>query len=556
MNIEEAYQIDKETGTTFWHQAILKEMKNNAVAFRFLEENESVPVGSTWIPFHMIFDVKCDLTRKARYVAGGHWTQPAAQITYSSVVTRESIRIAFLVAALNDLEILSADIGNAYLQAPAREQVHTTAGPEFGPARQGQTVIIVRAMYGLKSSGAAWHAQLSETLYSMDFKPTLADPDVWYRAACKPNGFEYYEYILVYVDDILALSHAPRLIMETIKKQYRLKEEPTPPKVYLGATIKPWSIPNEVKPVWSMSSSNYIKEAIRVLELELSKAGKTLRGKPSTPMQANYRPELDVSPILGPDQASYYMSLIGILRWAVELGRIDIYIDVALLSSFLCQPRIGHLEQVFHIFAYLKCHETSTVVFDPNYVAWEAEPFVQQEWNEFYKDAKEQLPVNAPSSRGHAVQLNAFVDADHAGNRVTRRSHTGILIYLNCSPIIWYSKAQSTVEASTFGSEFVALRICVEMLEALRYKLRMFGVPIDGAANVFCDNKSVVTNATVPTSTLKKKHNSIAYHRVREAVAAGVLRIAKVHTTENLADLLTKPLSATALKALIQKILW
>ena len=556
MNIEEAYQIDKETGTTFWHQAILKEMKNNAVAFRFLEENESVPVGSTWIPFHMIFDVKCDLTRKARYVAGGHWTQPAAQITYSSVVTRESIRIAFLVAALNDLEILSADIGNAYLQAPAREQVHTTAGPEFGPARQGQTVIIVRAMYGLKSSGAAWHAQLSETLYSMDFKPTLADPDVWYRAACKPNGFEYYEYILVYVDDILALSHAPRIIMETIKKQYRLKEEPTPPKVYLGATIKPWSIPNEVKPVWSMSSSNYIKEAIHVLELELSKAGKTLRGKPSTPMQANYRPELDVSPILGPDQASYYMSLIGILRWAVELGRIDIYIDVALLSSFLCQPRIGHLEQVFHIFAYLKCHETSTVVFDPNYVAWEAEPFVQQEWNEFYKDAKEQLPVNAPSSRGHAVQLNAFVDADHAGNRVTRRSHTGILIYLNCSPIIWYSKAQSTVEASTFGSEFVALRICVEMLEALRYKLRMFGVPIDGAANVFCDNKSVVTNATVPTSTLKKKQNSIAYHRVREAVAAGVLRIAKVHTTENLADLLTKPLSATALKALIQKILW
>jgi hypothetical protein len=158
-NIEEAYQIDKEMGTDYWHQAVLKEMRNNAVAFKFLEEGEQVPVGSTWIPFHMIFDVKCDLTRKARFVAGGHWTQPATQITYSSVVTRESIRIAFLVAALNDLEILSANIGNAYLQAPARERVHTTAGPEFGPSRQGQTVIIVRAMYGLKSSGAAWHAQ-------------------------------------------------------------------------------------------------------------------------------------------------------------------------------------------------------------------------------------------------------------------------------------------------------------------------------------------------------------------------------------------------------------
>ncbi len=100
------------------------------------------------------------------------------------------------------------------------------------------------------------------------------------------------------------------------------------------------------------------------------------------------------------------------------------------------------------------------------------------------------------------------------------------------------------------------MRIMVEMLESIRYKLRMFGIAIDGAANVFCDNKSVITNSTVPTSTLKKKHNSIAYHRVREAVAAGVLQIAKVHTTENLADLLTKPLPAHSLKHLIQRILW
>jgi len=556
LSVEEAYQIDRETNTDFWHQAIMKEMKNNAVAFRFLEEGEHIPVGSTWIPFHMIFDVKCDLTRKARFVAGGHWTQASSQLTYSTVVTRESIRIAFLIAALNELDILAADIGNAYLQAPTREQVHTTAGPEFGPSRVGQTVVIIRAMYGLKSSGAAWHAQLSETLLGMGFKPSLADPDVWYRAACKEDGFEYYEYLLVYVDDILAISHKPGIIMKTIQKQYRLKDEPMAPKQYLGAVIKQWSIPNELRPVWCMSATNYIKEALRCLEIELARSGKTLRGKPSTPMQTNYRPELDVSPLLDPEQANYYMSLIGILRWAVELGRLDIYIDVCLLSSHMCQPRIGHLEQVLHIFAYLKHHENSNMVFDPNYINWESEAFIKYDWTEFYKDAKEQLPVNAPPPRGHAVQINAFIDADHAGNRVTRRSHTGILIYLNCAPIIWFSKAQSTVETSTFGAEFIAMRIGVEMLEALRYKLRMFGIPIDGPANVFGDNKSVITNATVPSSTLKKKHNSIAYHRVREAVAAEVVQIAKVHTTENLADLLTKPLGASALKTLIQKILW
>jgi hypothetical protein len=94
------------------------------------------------------------------------------------------------------------------------------------------------------------------------------------------------------------------------------------------------------------------------------------------------------------------------------------------------------------------------------------------------------------------------------------------------------------------------------MMEALRYKLRMFGIPVDGPSNVFCDNKSVVTNSTVPTSLLSKKHNSIAYHRVRESVAAGVIRIAKVHSKENLADLLTKPLPTADLKYLAQRILW
>ena len=124
----------------------------------------------------MIFDVKVDFTRKARFVAGGHWTDAPSQLTYSSVVTRDSVRIAFLIAALNELDILAADTGNAYLHAPVREKVHTTAGPELGPHNVGKTVIVVRAMYGLKSSGAAWHAKLSETLHSMDFVPSYADP--------------------------------------------------------------------------------------------------------------------------------------------------------------------------------------------------------------------------------------------------------------------------------------------------------------------------------------------------------------------------------------------
>jgi hypothetical protein len=116
-----------------------------------------------------------------------------------------------------------------------------------------------------------------------------------------------------------------------------------------------------------------------------------------------YRPELDIIPMLRLEQANYYQSLIGVLRWVVKLGRIDININVALLSIHLAKPHTGHLEQVFHIFSYLKHHLNSHIVFDPNYVDWDKTSFVEYDWKEFYHDAHEPIPPNAPAPRGHVV---------------------------------------------------------------------------------------------------------------------------------------------------------
>jgi hypothetical protein len=254
--------------------------------------------------------------------------------------------------------------------------------------------------------------------------------------------------------------------------------------------------------------------------------------------------------------ANQFQEVIGILRWMVELGRIDIATPVALLSSFLAMPRRGHLEAAYHIFAYLKLHDRSKIVFDDAKIDWKSDKFKTVDWADFYPDAKEDLPPNAPEPRGKSVQINCFVDADHAGNKVTRRSHSGILIYLNSAPIDWYSKRQNTVESSSFGSEFIALRIATEKLEALRYKLRMMGIPIDGPANVFCDNDSVVKSSSTPESTLKKKHLSICYHKCRESQASGAVRVAWEQGTTNLADLLTKILPGPKLRSLVQRIMF
>jgi hypothetical protein len=113
---------------------------------------------------------------------------------------------------------------------------------------------------------------------------------------------------VVYVDDILVLSHCCKQVMQMIEKVYRIKDPPAKPEIYLGANISEWSISGEK--MWAMSSRHYINEAIRCLEVELQKSGQQLVGKPSTPMTPGYRPELDVSPLLEPDQVSYFMSLI------------------------------------------------------------------------------------------------------------------------------------------------------------------------------------------------------------------------------------------------------
>jgi hypothetical protein len=149
-----------------------------------------------------------------------------------------------------------------------------------------------------------------------------------------------------------------------------------------------------------------------------------------------------------------------------------------------------------------------------------------------------------------------FVDSDHVGDKVSRRSRTGFVILINRSIVDWLSKKQSTVETSVFGAEFCALKHGIENLRGIRYKLRMMGVPIDGASRIFGDNMSVVTNASKPESTLKKKSNSVCYHAVREAVAMGEALVAHIPTKFNLADLFTKVLGGSTRRFLVGSMLW
>jgi PAS domain-containing protein len=545
---KEAIQIDLENNNTLWQDAIALEMKNNRVAFEEHHGDVSKLIGYEEITGHIIFDVKLseNFRRKARFVADGHRVETPASITYSTVVYRDSVRILLTIAALNDLDVQGADVQNAFLSADNLERHWIRAGPEFGD-EEGKVFIVRRALYGLKSASAAFRSFMAKKLDEIGFRSSPADPDVWIRPAVKPDGFEYYEYVMMYVDDILAISHDAKGVLESMQgdtvKYKNGKIEP--PTMYLGARLQ--KKPLNGLDCWAITSVDYVNAAVKTVKESLEGKRWKLPGSAKTPMTASYYPELDTSPELGPADITFYQEMIGMLRWAVELGRVDINHEISILSQHQASPRQGHLEQILRIVAFLEKKPKLSLYMNPELPKLDYSIFHtdSSEFKEYYRDAEEELPHRMPEPRGLPVTTTAFVDASHGANKVTRRSHSGHILFVNRAPVKWYSKRQQTVETSAFSSEFIALKHCIEDVEHLRFKLRMFGIPLDpnqSETSILCDNESMARNTSNVESSLNKKHSAIAYHFARWNVAAGVCKIAWIPTGSNIADAMTKRL--------------
>ena len=186
--------------------------------------------------------------------------------------------------------------------------------------------------------------------------------------------------------------------------------------------------------------------------------------KVGNPFKMGYDPELDTSPELDPDAASCYLTITGILRLMIELGRIDIITKVSLLSSHAALSREGHLEAAVHIMAHVGQRYNSTLVYYPLYLEKDHSVFKECDWSEFYRNSKEEFAVNAPEPYRKEVDIHMFVDSHHAGNKVSRRSRSGFLIYVNTALVQWFLKKQFTVDTSVFGTEFVAMKQGIDTL--------------------------------------------------------------------------------------------
>ena len=273
-------------------------------------------------------------------MAGGHMTEAPNTLTYASIVSQEMVQIALMVAALNDLEVKTSDVPNAYLMAPCAEVIHTMLGAEFGKD-EGKTAIIVPALYRLASAGASFRNHLADCMQHLGYTSCLADMDLWYKLMVQPeDNFKYYSYILLYVDNCLCICHDAEAETHKIDKFFLMKKGSIgDPDMYLGARVKRMEMLNGVQ-AWALSLSKYVQEAVQNTEgyLRDELGGWGLKKRAPTPFMTEYDPDMHMTKEILAELATYFQSQIGIFHWMVELGQIDIATKVLFLASHVALP--------------------------------------------------------------------------------------------------------------------------------------------------------------------------------------------------------------------------
>ena len=529
-NHREAMRYDEMNGDNMWANAEVTETSqlDEYDAFESLGPDADIPEGYTLIRVHFVYDYKHDGRAKGRLVAGGHMTETPVESVYSGVVTLKGLRIVTFLAELNGLILWATDISCAYLESYTKEKIVFRAGPEFGE-REGHLMRVVKALYGLKSSGARWHDRLADVFREMGFFPSRADEDIWMR-----NMGDHYEYIAVYVDDLAIASKNPQAIVDALIGEHKFKLKGTGPITYhLGCDYF-----RDSTGTLCTAPRQYVDKMIGAYERMF---GSKPRMTYASPIEKGDHPELDTSELLDMDGIKKYQSMIGALQWIVTIGRFDIATAVMTMSGFRVAPRQGHLDRLKRMYGYLAKMKFGTIRFrteEPDYSDLADREY---DWEKsIYGNVTEEIPKDAPPPLGNRVVQTTLVDANLMHDLLTGKAVTGILHFLNQTPTDYTSRKQATVETSTYGSEFVAARTAAQQIMDLRLMLRYLGVPVHGKTFMFGDNESVVKSGSIPHSKLSKRHNALSYHFVRQAIASGMLRFGHIPGECNAADILSK----------------
>lgn len=478
-------------------------------------EFESLEFKHTWVrddnprtqplPTHPVLKVKrkSDGTVerfKARIVAGGNFQKYGEDYleTYAPVVSFSIVRIFLYLVLCLGMYVAQVDVKTAFLNGDLAENVWVMS-PRGIPGRKSLCYKLLKAIYGLKQAHLAWHRKLCSDLQDIGFKELENAPCV-FRRKCKSGT---YQFILVYVDDLLIL--APSImerdsIVTELKNLYELRVVDEV-DLFLGVQLG-WELDSEGKSVsLNMSQPLYVESILRRFGLQDSKPA-------CTPMVESFftglSSEKDKSVVL----TERYQQMIGSLLYLALRTRLDILAPVLILARFQKSPTAYCHRGVKRILRYLRGTHNYRVRYHSG-----------------------------------SLKIQAYVDADYAGDVVDRKSMSGFLIKLGDATCVWGSKKQATVALSTCESEYYAMTLAAKETIWIARVLKEVGLESSQDVVLRSDNQSAIKWATgerCPSG--RAKHIDVRVHFIRELISKSILNVDYVASEENDADILTKPL--------------
>uniref|UniRef100_A0A2N9FA36 CCHC-type domain-containing protein n=1 Tax=Fagus sylvatica TaxID=28930 RepID=A0A2N9FA36_FAGSY len=445
---------------------------------------------------------------KARLVAKGYSQRHGIDYdeVFSPVVRHTSIRAVLALVADQDLELEQLDVKTAFLHGNLEEEIFMVQPEGFKqPGTENLVCRLKKSLYGLKQSPRQWYKRFDSYMIQIGYTRCEYDCCVYVRIL--EDGS--YIFLLLYVDDMLIAAKSMcevKRLKSLLHKEFEMKDLGAAKKI-LGMEIRR---DRETRKLW-LSQKNYIRKVLEKFSM--------LDAKPvSTSLANHFRLSGSQCPKNEEEIENMskvpYASAVGCLMYAMVCTRPDLAHAVSTVSRYMANPGREHWNAVKWIFRYLKGTAEHGILF---------------------------------SRQPGTNSVVGYVDADYAGEVDDRRSTTGFVFTLSGGPICWKSTLQSIVAMSTTEAEYMAVAEAAKEALWLKGLVKELGLN-QGGVQMHCDSQSAIYLAKNQVYHARTKHIDVRFHKIRELIVTGDIVLEKVHTSENAADMLTKPITTAKFK--------